>query len=92
MVATHLKISCLLLSSGSFAIFQVEGTFGSFKATNFLEHSKDKVEDDKDIAVRKLTKSGPDKIIEHKFIAEGRCDRIGVFAISRFESRELLVT
>ncbi len=39
-----------------------------------------------------VAKSGPDKIIEHKFIAEGRCDRIGVFAISRFESRELLVT
>ena len=39
-----------------------------------------------------VAKSRPDKIIEHKFVAEGRCDRIGVFAISRFESRELLVT
>ncbi len=39
-----------------------------------------------------VAKSRPDKIIEHKFVVEGRCDRIGVFAISRFESRELLVT
>lgn len=39
-----------------------------------------------------VAKSRPDKIIEHKFVVEGRCNRIGVFAISRFESCELLVT